>query len=595
MEEEKKELSAVNEKKNNKLIPVVLAVLLLVGGIVAYLTVFAKSYIYVSVQDNQTKIAITKEGIPESIPETPEISHMIFDGWYIEDTDQSYDFITPIEKDTNVVARFTPCYYVTFVQGHELEDILCKVPMDSPFSILSNPIPATVEGFAFAGWYDEDNTMFNPDTVFNKDVTITAKWLKCLTVTFRYPDGNEVLIGVDEGECIDEMPPVPVQEGDIFKCWSILGASTDDWMFNPAKPIYTDMELIPCWLPKYRVTFNPDNGEETIVTVAYESIGLIAPETPKKTGYTFKGWYDGSHKFESGSVIEEPTDFTAKWSMDTVVKFPADKQSVDLGKTKTIAAVIEGDIKDKTLTYKSSDTKIASVDKKTGEVKGLKTGSVTITATATDKTKATYTLYVNNTWVEANVTFYNNSGTLWYSPSMSNGSWADVKLKKCVYKDGSMTYTDITSGITLADNTDAFALNSKNQLYALESTAKIDYPYIRNVKFKAEGYTSKAVTVNVAPVIKFNISSPGEKQNEVTFNCPMDEDYYISIRGHLGGITDIEKVVVSSYGAVTDVKHTISSVSFHQGNTSGGNGPCVLTIYTADGQSREIIIYPKAN
>lgn len=74
------------------------------------------------------------------------------------------------------------------------------------------------------------------------------------------------------------------------------------------------------------------------------------------------------------------------------VKFAKKSAVVYTGKTATVKATLAGV---SSVTYKSSNTKIATVNSKTGTVKGIKAGTVTITATS-GKLKATYKLTVKN-------------------------------------------------------------------------------------------------------------------------------------------------------------------------------------------------------
>lgn len=74
------------------------------------------------------------------------------------------------------------------------------------------------------------------------------------------------------------------------------------------------------------------------------------------------------------------------------VKFAKKSAVVYKGKTATVKATLTGV---SSVTYKSSNTKIATVNSKTGTVKGIKAGTVTITATS-GKLKATYKLTVKN-------------------------------------------------------------------------------------------------------------------------------------------------------------------------------------------------------
>lgn len=74
------------------------------------------------------------------------------------------------------------------------------------------------------------------------------------------------------------------------------------------------------------------------------------------------------------------------------VKFAKKTAVIYKGKTATVKATLAGV---SSVTYTSSNNKVAAVNSKTGAVKGLKAGTVTITATS-GKLKATYKLTVKN-------------------------------------------------------------------------------------------------------------------------------------------------------------------------------------------------------
>ena len=74
------------------------------------------------------------------------------------------------------------------------------------------------------------------------------------------------------------------------------------------------------------------------------------------------------------------------------VKFAKKTATVYKGKTATVKAILTGV---SSVKYTSSNKKVATVNSKTGAVKGLKAGTVTITATS-GKLKATYKLTVKN-------------------------------------------------------------------------------------------------------------------------------------------------------------------------------------------------------
>ena len=94
--------------------------------------------------------------------------------------------------------------------------------------------------------------------------------------------------------------------------------------------------------------------------------------------------------------------FTAQ-GIDAKVKLSKTKASIEKGKTLTLKATITpSDLPDKSVTWKSSDTKIATVTS-AGKVKGVKAGTATITCTS-NSTGAKATCKVTVGYVKLNKT-----------------------------------------------------------------------------------------------------------------------------------------------------------------------------------------------
>ena len=63
----------------------------------------------------------------------------------------------------------------------------------------------------------------------------------------------------------------------------------------------------------YKVTFNPDNGTNSI-TMEVKQNGTVTPPSVTKSGYIFLGWYDGNTKFNASTIITKNMSLTAKWN-----------------------------------------------------------------------------------------------------------------------------------------------------------------------------------------------------------------------------------------------------------------------------------------
>ena len=153
-----------------------------------------------------------------------------------------------------------------------------------------------------------------------------------------------------------------------------------------------------------KVTVTLDKTSATIYTGKTVTLKATSNDTAKTVTYTTSnkavatvsstGVVKG---VKAGTAVITATCGNATATCKVTVKAPSVKFAkksavVYKGKTATVKATLAGV---SSVTYKSSNTKIATVNSKTGTVKGIKAGTVTITATS-GKLKATYKLTVKN-------------------------------------------------------------------------------------------------------------------------------------------------------------------------------------------------------
>lgn len=84
---------------------------------------------------------------------------------------------------------------------------------------------------------------------------------------------------------------------------------------------------------EYTVTFDPNNGTaETTQNVIYGGKATEPATEPKKSGYTFKGWYLGEDLYDFDTEVKSSITLKAKWRPATVYLFvqPVDSQGVKL-------------------------------------------------------------------------------------------------------------------------------------------------------------------------------------------------------------------------------------------------------------------------
>lgn len=140
-------------------------------------------------------------------------------------------------------------------------------------------------------------------------------------------------------------------------------------------------------LPEYNITFNSNGGSSVEALVIEENGKITKPEDPTKEGYVFVGWYLDGELYDFNEPVTKNIELEARWEL------PADVTGVELDKTKLtlnvgeeaklVATVSPVNAKDKSLTWKSSDTKVVTVDEN-GNVKAVGKGTATITVTTNE-------------------------------------------------------------------------------------------------------------------------------------------------------------------------------------------------------------------
>ena len=136
------------------------------------------------------------------------------------------------------------------------------------------------------------------------------------TVTFNayggFPTPDEQHVKSGEKAVL---PVEPTLKGYTFAFWYLGEDEQNATAYDFNTPVTENITLTAKWnINKYTVTFNTDGG--TPVPPAQEvEYGLTAtePAAPKKTGYTFDGWYLGDEKYDFSAAVEQNITLTAKW------------------------------------------------------------------------------------------------------------------------------------------------------------------------------------------------------------------------------------------------------------------------------------------
>ena len=226
-------------------------------------------------------------------PDDPMKEGYTFVGW-----DKEIPSTMPAENMTITATWQINQYTITFDTdgGNEIAPI--TQDYGTKITIPENP---TKTGYTFKGWDKEI-----PGTMPEGDMTITATWaINQYTITFDTNGGSEIApITQDYGTEITA-PEDPTKTGYTFMGWD---------KEIPSTMLAEDMTIKATWqINKYTITFDTDGGSEIEPITQDFGTEITIPESPSKTGYTFKEW-EGIP--EDNLMPAEDLIITAKWQIN---------------------------------------------------------------------------------------------------------------------------------------------------------------------------------------------------------------------------------------------------------------------------------------
>ncbi|MDG5817159.1 SUMF1/EgtB/PvdO family nonheme iron enzyme, partial [Chitinispirillales bacterium ANBcel5] len=182
-----------------------------------------------------------------------------FVGWYTTESDEPYNFSTPVTDDFSLYAQWNELFSVTYDENGGAG----TVPVDTQKYITGETVTVLGDtlnkgGHIFRGW-KHDGTTYNEGDTFSmgsEDVTLSAVWEKeMFTVTFRDEDGDRLST---ENVVFQDTVPRPVdpeKEGFVFDEWLHEGLP---FVFDT--PIVDDITLTASWnIAPPQITLQPRN------------------------------------------------------------------------------------------------------------------------------------------------------------------------------------------------------------------------------------------------------------------------------------------------------------------------------------------------
>ena len=334
---------------------------------------------------------------PQSLPE-----YYAFDGWYADpEGEEAYTFADRKMPANNVTvyAKWTPhkvtlTYNVNEPVGEPTKGSE-KIDAGTAASEVL-PSPGTVPDYTFAGWYDADGKMFNPDNRIEKNTSVTGKWLYNGEFKVQYKDGDKVV--KTDPETYADGSKAKVATGIIKLGNKFLGWKLGDKLYKPGDKFDVSVDiagddkvitLTAVWGDSEAstgITYDPGNGKGTADTVnlanndkvtlpSAADMDFAAPDAAGDEEYYFAGWATSKAKAEAGNVDYQAGD---KVIVDNLNEGENNTLYASWVKKKEITV----EANSRTVTYNGEEQSVSGF--KTLEIDGYTVSGITASASGTD-------------------------------------------------------------------------------------------------------------------------------------------------------------------------------------------------------------------
>ncbi|MDE6660838.1 MAG: InlB B-repeat-containing protein [Anaeroplasmataceae bacterium] len=312
-------------------------------------------------------------------PKAPSLAGYIFIEWCVdEECKTSFDFSTKITENITLYAKFEE------VATHTLTLIVdgqqTQTQVNHNFTIDTVELP-TKEGYEIKAWYTDKNytNAFDVTTKITKDTTLYGSYT-ILSYTVILIDGSTSSENKVDYNSMIEFPTDPSKIGYTFKGWS---TKQDEFVeFQKNTPVTKDLTLYAYYtINSFTVTFINEGSTIKSDTLEYNS-SITLPETPTKTGHTFKGWSTSSTSYTAFDSTTKVTKDLTLYAFFDVISYTVTfiKDSAEYQKS--------------TVEYNSTVT-LPTAPSKTGHTfKGWSTSNTT------------YVAFDNTTKITSDITLY---------------------------------------------------------------------------------------------------------------------------------------------------------------------------------------------
>jgi len=290
-------------------------------------TVLTDNITLVAKWENIYKISFNTDGAGEipyvyvdegkAIPpqEIPTKENFRFVGWYVGDVAWSFAS-NLVFSDLTLTAKWEPIptYTVSFDTVGGINDI--PVQNVAEGGKVTEPSIPKKDKHRFDGWYLDGKLWDFQENKVTNSITLTAKWVEVVTVTFDLGDGTTIPVTVDKNQVVSKITD-PSKDGFVFRGWR--DSSGSEWNFNHI--ISEDMTLTAFWKEACVVSFDTDGAGEMASIIVGKGELLEVPTPPNRgEQWRIRGWYYGDVEWNFATdTVEQNITLKAKWTIQTPI------------------------------------------------------------------------------------------------------------------------------------------------------------------------------------------------------------------------------------------------------------------------------------
>lgn len=338
-----------------------------------------------------------------------------------------------------------------------LTDVSKSLPTKATSGNTTDPITwHTSSTFSTSNVFN-NSTVITKDMVSNNTITLYAEYSSSVIFHLNYDDLTYQTVKLNSDKTVT-IPSAPTRDKYTFEGWylnsSCTGSAiTSSTTFTQSTTVYAK------WTKKqYTLAWDFDGGTTSgsyTTAGTYDVDTTIVYPTVTKANYALDYWSPNPTKLTENVTIR------AYWTQTTIsvesVSLDKSTATIAVGKTVTLTATVSpSNASNKTITWSTNNSSVATVSN--GTVTGKSSGTATITATSNNGKSASCSVTVKdagtNGWIGSG-----NAGAISMDETdfAASGGYADVNnetsayvssLRYRVYNSDGITYTDYTPTIS---------------------------------------------------------------------------------------------------------------------------------------------------